>query len=555
MTQCHDIVTVVRTQVFEVVTSSEFMDSLTQCRHAQRAAFNMTVASLAPQGGPVPASQRSPDEPDGTLGQLTVWRGQKDNEWLKEIPVLLLRPAVVEATGALRAHETAMRERTTRLADEDKAWAKWMEKNPHWDSGAWDAMAPEQRKALIKKREAPPKLKSTYGDERHGDGCRKEMFKTRKRNGRCAVSWHTAPQRVDANTVRLPGLGDCVVKTNKGLPEASRLKAARVCVRRQRSGTYRVWLHLSVAIDANRKPKRRSVDTVKACGIDVNTTDILALDNGEMTRFDPHDTLADAYLATQREMEKLENGSRTWRVRRDRLRQLATKMKNQDLDVIMKRARQLAIRFDLITAEDNKPKAMSAKARPSGVGACAKTKLNAKIRAAQWGRALSQVESAAQSEGGVFLKVPAPWSSQTCAQCGHRERGNRRKKVFRCLGCEHEADANTNAGRIIRARGLWCWRLMREGATKEHSINALWILLRKGYEVPTELASIRGRKTNPRGTHGSRHGSTTGLGGAKATGSGGQPRSATGMAIHDGTASAVPIGGTAARHEGVSGSI
>ena len=61
------------------------------------------------------------------------------------------------------------------------------------------------------------------------------------------------------------------------------------------------------------------------------------------------------------------------------------------------------------------------------------------------------------------LEVPAAYTSQTCARCGHQSPGNRPKKdaegksiqdVFRCLSCGHEANADDNASEVIALRAL-----------------------------------------------------------------------------------------------------
>jgi transposase len=61
------------------------------------------------------------------------------------------------------------------------------------------------------------------------------------------------------------------------------------------------------------------------------------------------------------------------------------------------------------------------------------------------------------------VEVPAAYTSQTCAQCGHKDPGNRPKKdadgrrlqdVFRCLSCGYKANADDNASEVIALRAL-----------------------------------------------------------------------------------------------------
>ncbi|MCE2432671.1 MAG: transposase [Candidatus Latescibacteria bacterium] len=47
------------------------------------------------------------------------------------------------------------------------------------------------------------------------------------------------------------------------------------------------------------------------------------------------------------------------------------------------------------------------------------------------------------------------YTSQTCAECGHCEKGNRHTQAsFLCKVCGHKDHADRNAARNIRARAL-----------------------------------------------------------------------------------------------------
>jgi IS605 OrfB family transposase len=61
----------------------------------------------------------------------------------------------------------------------------------------------------------------------------------------------------------------------------------------------------------------------------------------------------------------------------------------------------------------------------------------------------------AQLAGVVVEKVDPRNTSRTCAECGHCERSNRKSRSkFRCQACDHEAHADVNAVRNIRAQAL-----------------------------------------------------------------------------------------------------
>ena len=57
--------------------------------------------------------------------------------------------------------------------------------------------------------------------------------------------------------------------------------------------------------------------------------------------------------------------------------------------------------------------------------------------------------------GGRLIEVPAAYTSQTCAECGVMDARSRQDQArFVCTGCEHQANADTNAAIVILKRGL-----------------------------------------------------------------------------------------------------
>jgi putative transposase len=61
----------------------------------------------------------------------------------------------------------------------------------------------------------------------------------------------------------------------------------------------------------------------------------------------------------------------------------------------------------------------------------------------------------AQLAGIPVEKIDPRNTSRTCAECGHCERSNRKNRSnFRCKACGHEAHADVNAARNIRAQAL-----------------------------------------------------------------------------------------------------
>ncbi len=138
------------------------------------------------------------------------------------------------------------------------------------------------------------------------------------------------------------------------------------------------------------------------------------------------------------------------------------KIANQRRDHLHKVSHQLIDAFDLIVLEDLKVENMvkRPKARPNDQGgfdpngAAAKTGLNRGIQDAGWGMLARFIAYKAEEAGREVILVPAPYTSQRCAECLHVDAGNRHGTVFRCCACGHEAHADVNAAINILRAGL-----------------------------------------------------------------------------------------------------
>lgn len=73
---------------------------------------------------------------------------------------------------------------------------------------------------------------------------------------------------------------------------------------------------------------------------------------------------------------------------------------------------------------------------------------------AGWAMTESMVRYKCARAGKMMVRVNPAYTSQGCSACGHVEKGNREGKVFACLACGHEMDADVNAGWNVRARTI-----------------------------------------------------------------------------------------------------
>lgn len=116
---------------------------------------------------------------------------------------------------------------------------------------------------------------------------------------------------------------------------------------------------------------------------------------------------------------------------------------------------QIAETYGLIGIEDLRIASMTRSAHGTvenpGRNVSAKAGLNRSILDKGWGGFRTALENQARKTGSRVVAVPAAFTSQRCAACGHVASGNRESQaVFRCLTCGHIAHADVNAAINIR---------------------------------------------------------------------------------------------------------
>ena len=117
--------------------------------------------------------------------------------------------------------------------------------------------------------------------------------------------------------------------------------------------------------------------------------------------------------------------------------------------------------YDFIAVEDLKVKNMVRSASGTkenpGKNVAQKRGLNRAISAQTWSLFRQRLEDKAANAGSpvVVVAVNPGFTSQTCSQCQHAAKENRKSQaVFPCTACDYTANADINAARNILAAGL-----------------------------------------------------------------------------------------------------
>lgn len=123
-------------------------------------------------------------------------------------------------------------------------------------------------------------------------------------------------------------------------------------------------------------------------------------------------------------------------------------------------------------------------------GRAAKRGLNKALAKSTLGKIRQFSQYKLEQEGKLFVTVKTAHSSQECAQCGYTDKANRpSQSVFHCQECQHQGNADDNAAKVLKKRGLQHIRSV--AFSREKTVRKISVKRTKA----RELASSRGGDT------------------------------------------------------------
>ena len=166
----------------------------------------------------------------------------------------------------------------------------------------------------------------------------------------------------------------------------------------------------------------------------------------------------------QRRLARQKKGSNRRQKTKNRLARQHKKVANIRQDFCHKTSRKMVdSEAKVIVFEDLKTSRMTRrpKAKKDSNGkfisnkARQKAGLNKAILNVGWHYLEAYTRYKAAKAGKAVFKVPAPLTSQECAECGHTHPDNRKtQKLFSCGDCGRVDNADRNASRVIKKRAI-----------------------------------------------------------------------------------------------------
>ena len=196
-----------------------------------------------------------------------------------------------------------------------------------------------------------------------------------------------------------------------------------------------------------------------AIGIDMGIKKYIALSTGEHEDpINPFKKYQDQLSKAQRRLSKKKKFSENWKKQKKRLQKIHRKIAHVRKDFQHKLSTKLSNSHAMIVVEALKISNMSRSASGTldnpGKNVKAKSGLNKSILDQAWGEFKRQISYKLAWKGGIYLEVPAPYTSQTCSVCGEKDKASRQgQERYVCTSCGYEANADINAAKNILAAG------------------------------------------------------------------------------------------------------
>ncbi|MGH9047576.1 MAG: RNA-guided endonuclease InsQ/TnpB family protein [Acidimicrobiales bacterium] len=229
-------------------------------------------------------------------------------------------------------------------------------------------------------------------------------------------------------------------------------EARTLTVTRTRSGAWRA------AVGLRGVGAEPLADNDQAGGVDRGIAVTAALSDGTLLHMPGF--LAEAreeIVALSRRRAREKPFGPEWRRLNRRIAKAYAKAAHRSENWARHAAIEIVRRYGVIALEALELRNMTRSAKGTrekpGRNVKAKSGLNRSLQDAALGRLAYWTGVKAEEAGRRVYRVDPRNSSRTCIACGHAEAANRRRSIFCCRHCGHEAHADINAAQVSAARG------------------------------------------------------------------------------------------------------
>lgn len=271
--------------------------------------------------------------------------------------------------------------------------------------------------------------------------------KFKKKSGKASMRFPVAPL-LNQRSIKLPKLGNIKYINSREIKGI--IKSATVS---KEVNHWFISILTSQNIDVPMHPSNSDI------GIDVGITNFATLSDGTFIKpvsaFKRHHK---RLALLQRRAAKKKKRSQNFKKAMNKVRKCYVKIKNTRNDFLHKLSTSLCKNHAIIFVEDLKISNMSKSAKGTienpGTNIKAKSGLNRSILDQGWGEFRRQLQYKMDWLDGKVIAVPAHHTSQTCPNCQHCSKENRKSQsIFKCMSCGYTNNADIVGAMNIKERG------------------------------------------------------------------------------------------------------
>ena len=202
-------------------------------------------------------------------------------------------------------------------------------------------------------------------------------------------------------------------------------------------------------MEAERRP-----DDGEILGVDMNTRQV-ATSDGHFYFLPDLKKKEARRKRYQRRMARQVKGSNRRKDTKKKLAKVSKKIANIRKNWVHHTTKEIADKCGTIAVEDLKVKNMTTSAKGTIENPGKNVRQKAGLNRGMLDTAFGEIRRNLEYKCGRLIEVNPAYTSQTCSECGHADKENRKSQArFRCVSCGYASNADTNAAMNIRRLGM-----------------------------------------------------------------------------------------------------
>ena len=206
---------------------------------------------------------------------------------------------------------------------------------------------------------------------------------------------------------------------------------------------------VSYEVEVEKRP-----DDGEILGVDMNTRQV-ATSDGHFYFLPDLKKKEARRKRYQRRMARQVKGSNRRKDTKEKLAKVSRRIANIRKNWVHQTTKEISGKCGTVVVEDLKVKNMTTSAKGTIENPGKNVRQKAGLNRGMLDTAFGEIRRNLEYKCGRLIEVNPAYTSQTCSECGHADKENRKSQArFRCVSCGYMSNADTNAAMNIRRLGM-----------------------------------------------------------------------------------------------------